>query len=101
LEFGPALALDHRVGADVALGLEHFEHALAQLRVRARHLALVAHLRVADARQQIAERIVHGHRATLLTSSTSPGPESAPSSRVREARCATACACDKSRAAVR
>src|SRR5262245_16455941 len=62
--------LDRRVAADEALGLEHVEDADAQPRGRHRHLGLVAHLRVMDTRDHVAERIVHTHSPLLLTSST-------------------------------
>src|SRR5208282_4072956 len=81
LDLRAAFAIDHRVAADVAFRLEHFENAFAQPRVRTVDLGLVAHLRVADAGQKIAERIVHRHPAIPLTSSTSPGRGSALSSR--------------------
>src|SRR3984885_3890066 len=75
LDFRTAVALGHGVAADIAFALQDFENALAQPRVRARHFALVAHLRITDAGQEIAERIVHRHCASLLTSSTSTGRE--------------------------
>src|SRR3954453_22051009 len=53
--------LERGVTADVALGLEHFEHILAHLRTRRRDLALGAHLRVADTGDQIADWIVRRH----------------------------------------
>src|SRR5919202_3599393 len=65
VELGLAVAvLDHAVAADIALGLQHVEDALAQLRGRRRHPGLAPHLRVADAGQHIAERIAHRHRST-------------------------------------
>src|SRR4029077_3026951 len=82
----PILVLDRGIAADVALALEHLEHTRAHLRARGRDLRLVAHLRIADAGKQIAERIVQCH-ATLLTSSTSRGRGSRPWSRAPGARC--------------
>src|ERR1700719_3160423 len=102
VELGAAFAFGYRVTADIALGLEHFEHALAQFRARAADLSLVAHLRIADAGQQIAERIVHCHGCDPpLTSSTSRDPGSGLWNRDPAARCATVCAYDSSRAAGR
>src|SRR5262249_8311482 len=70
IELGAAVAeFGGGVAADVAFVLEHVEHARAQGRARGRYLGLVAHLRVADAGDEIAERIVQSHRALLLTSS--------------------------------
>jgi len=63
------LVLDAGVAADVTLALEHVEETTAQLRAGGRDLRLLAHLRVADAGDQIADGIVQCH-ATLLTSST-------------------------------
>src|SRR5580704_7098223 len=101
LNLRAALALHDRITADVAFALEYLEHMLTQFGIRARDLALVAHLSIADAREQVAERIVHGHRASLLTSSTSTNPGSGPWSPVPATQCATACACGNSRAGAR
>src|ERR1700757_2595731 len=68
--FAPVRVLDRRVAADEAFGLEHVQHAHAQPGRRRRHLRLVAHLRVVNTGNHIAERIVHTHRPALLTSST-------------------------------
>ncbi len=57
--FVAARVLDRGIAADVALGLEDVEHALAQPRGRRRHFRLVAHLGVVDARDHVAERIDH------------------------------------------
>src|SRR5262249_4768309 len=89
---------DAGVAADVTLGLQHFEHAGAHLRARGRALGLRTHLRVADAGDEIADRIVRRHLTTLLTSSTSRAREPDPWSRVHAARCGTACSCDSSSA---
>src|SRR6056297_2987643 len=59
----------HLVAADVAFGLQHLEHALAQLGGRGDDGGLAAHLPVADPGEHIADRIVH--ISALLTSSTS------------------------------
>src|SRR4051812_36743536 len=80
------LVRDRGVTADIAFALEHFEDALAQLRAGHRDFRLVAHLRVADAGNHVADWIVHSH-APLLTSSTSRGPGSGLWSRARAARC--------------
>jgi hypothetical protein len=64
----PAL-LRHIIRLSVRLGTCIGEHAPAQRRSRRAHGGLVAHLRVADAGQHIAERIVHAH-GRPLTSST-------------------------------
>src|SRR5215470_14444962 len=93
--------LDRCVASNETLALEHVEHTHPQARRRGRHLGLLAHLRVVDARDHVAERIVHCHLALLLTSSTSPAPESALWNRAREAQCATACACGRTRVADR
>src|SRR5690348_1880043 len=88
LQLAAAVAvLDAGVAADVAFTLEHLEHTRAQLRAGGRDLRLAAHLRVADAGEHVAERIVQSHRAILLTSSTSRDRESAPWSRAPAARC--------------
>src|ERR1700679_2817517 len=50
--------LDAGIATDVALGLEHLEHVGAHLRARGRNLGLGAHLCVADAGDEIADRIV-------------------------------------------
>src|SRR5262249_555259 len=83
----PIAVRDGGVAADVALGLEHLEHALAQLRGGGRDLRLRPLLRIADARDQIADRISHRHGAPLLTSSTSRGRGSFPWRPARAARC--------------
>src|SRR5215831_15817052 len=71
LELGAAVAaFQGGIVADVAFALEHVEHALAQLRSGCRHLRLGPTLRVADAGDHIADRIVQMHRRELLTSST-------------------------------
>src|SRR5262245_1015124 len=97
--FAAVRVLDRGVSADEALGLENVEHAHPQPRGRRRYLRLVAHLRIVNARNHVAERIVHTHRPLLLTSSTWAGRGSAPSSPSPAARCAKAGACDSSRAA--
>src|SRR5262245_37775375 len=94
------LVLDGGIATDVTLVLEHVEDAHAQARVRSRHLRLLAHLRIVDARDQVAERIIQGH-ASLLTSSTSTGPGSGLWSRAHAARCGLTCACDRTSAAGR
>src|SRR6476646_10310623 len=53
------LVIDARVAADIALVHQHVEHTLAQLGGRRRHLGAAPLLRVADAGEHIAERIVH------------------------------------------
>src|SRR5689334_15448855 len=83
----PVAVRDGGVAADVAFGLEHFEHALAQLRGGRRHLRLRPLLRIADAGDQVADRISHRHGAPLLTSSTSRGRGSFPWRPARAARC--------------
>ena len=92
--------IDRRVAADEALVLEHVEDADAQSRARRRNLRLLAHLRIGDARNQVADRIVQLH-ATLLTSSTSTGPGSGPWNPIHAARCGSSYACDNMRAAGR
>src|SRR4029077_14277448 len=83
----PVAVRDGGIAADGALGLEHFEHALAQLRGRRRHLRLRPLLRIADARDHVTDRISHRHGPALLTSSTSRGPEPGPWSRGPASRC--------------
>ena len=58
--------LDRGIAADVALVLEHVEHAHAQPRRRRGDLRFLAHLRIVNACDHIAERIVQGHRSMLL-----------------------------------
>src|SRR5690606_14097262 len=58
------------VAADVAFVLQDVEHPGAQLGSRRADGGFATHLRVADAGQHIAERIVHRHTSVLLTSST-------------------------------
>src|SRR5262245_14566261 len=65
--------LDRGVAADEALGLEHVQHAHPQPRGRRRHLRLVAHLRIVNARDHVDERIVHTHRPLILTCSPCTG----------------------------
>src|SRR5262249_28832334 len=89
------------VTTDISLVFQHIEHAFAQARAGRNHFRLVAHLSIADARQQIAERIIHRHRGRLPTSSTSAVQESAPSSRVLAAQSATFGPCGKTREAAR
>src|SRR5207244_6327522 len=56
LELGAATGVRHTgVTTDEPFGLEHFEHALALLGARHRDFGLVAHLRVADTRDHVAE----------------------------------------------
>src|SRR4029453_917265 len=66
---------DAGVAADVALGLQHFEHAGAHFRARGRDLGLRTHLRVADAGDEIGDRIVRLHFDAPPSQSafTSPG----------------------------
>src|SRR5215467_1947033 len=65
LELGAAVAVLHRgIVADVAFGLEHLEHALAQLRTRRRHFRLGPGLGVADAGDHVADWIVQIHAGT-------------------------------------
>src|SRR5215831_12664713 len=62
LEFvAPRRMLHRRITADVAFCLQHLEHALAHPGARRGHLRFGAHLRVADATDQIADRIVCCH----------------------------------------
>src|SRR5215831_1456606 len=68
--FAPVRVLDRGVATDEAFGFEHIQHAHAQPGRRRRYLRLVAHLRIVNAGDHIAERIVHSHRPALLTSST-------------------------------
>ena len=68
LELGlAALRLDPRVAADVALFGQHVENAGAHVRSGRRDLRPAAHLRIADARQHIADGIVHCHVARALS----------------------------------
>src|SRR5262249_42553737 len=53
--------VDAGIAADEALVLENLENADAEPRARGRNLGLLAHLRVVDARDQIADWIVHLH----------------------------------------
>src|ERR1043166_8736702 len=62
LELGAAVRVfGGGIAADVTLVLEHLQHARAQARTGRRDLRLAAHLRVADAGEEIAERIVQSH----------------------------------------
>src|SRR5579872_1292532 len=62
LELGAAIAeFRRRIAADIAFGLKHVEHMRAEPRAGRRNLAAAAHLRVADAGEHIAQRIVHRH----------------------------------------
>src|SRR5262245_15882482 len=64
VELGAAvLVLDRRVAADIAVALEHVEHARAQRRPRRRHLGLVARGGVADTGDQVADGIIERHIA--------------------------------------
>ena len=65
LEFLAALGFDFAEVADVAFVLQHLEHARAQRRSRSRQLRAAAHLRVADAGDQIADGIVDVHLIVL------------------------------------
>src|SRR4029079_190259 len=66
LELAAAVGMiDLGVTADEALVLEHVEHADAEPRARGRDLGLLAHLRVVDARDQIADWIVDLHAILL------------------------------------
>src|SRR4029079_14207142 len=69
--------LERRIAADETLGFQHVQHALAQPGGRRRDLRLVTHLRIVNARDHIAERIVHTH-ARPPTSSTLPRTGSTP-----------------------
>src|SRR5271166_1168905 len=90
LELRAAIAvIGGRIAADVAFGLEHIEDLLAKGGAGRRHLAALAHLRVADPGEHVAKGIVHRHDPCLLTSSTRRGLESGPCCRVRARRCAT------------
>src|SRR5262245_53983365 len=53
--------IDRRVAADEAFGFQHVEDAHAQPCGRHGHLRLVAHLRIVDARDHVAEGIVDCH----------------------------------------
>src|SRR5271165_998362 len=62
LELGAAVAVVRgRIAADVAFGLKHVENLLAKGGAGRRHLAALAHLRIADPGEHIAEGIVHCH----------------------------------------
>src|SRR3712207_5179080 len=96
-KLSPAIAeLRLRVVADVALGLEDFENASAQLRARGGNSTATAHLRVADTGEHIAQRIVD-HMMPSLTSWTSRGLGSGPCCRARAERCGTCRACGSKR----
>src|SRR5690606_6697914 len=73
-----ARLLDQRVAADVALVLEHVEHALAQARRGRQHRRTLAGRGVLDAGDHVAQGIIDHHLPISLTSSTSscraPGP---------------------------
>src|SRR6478609_2289493 len=70
VELGAAIAeIGRRIAADIALVLQHIEHVRTNARARRRHLALLAHLGIADAGEHVAQGIVNCHRS-LLTSST-------------------------------
>src|ERR1700744_113784 len=59
IELGAAVAeLRRRIAADITLVLQNVEHVGANARAGRRHLALLAHLRVADAGEHIAQGIV-------------------------------------------
>src|SRR4051812_6404327 len=81
------------ITADETFAFEHLEHARAQPRGRRGNLGLLAHLRIVNSCDQIAERIIQGHRAMLLTSSTSQGPESGPCYRIHAAQYGSSSAC--------
>src|SRR5439155_602614 len=61
LELGASVLLERRVAADVTFCLQHVENALADLGAGCRHLRLLAHLRIPDAGEHIAQRIGHCH----------------------------------------
>src|SRR5262249_19271347 len=87
LELAAAVGmLDRRVAADESLGLEHVEHAHAQPGGRRRHLRLVAHLRIVNAGNHVAERI--DHRATSLPARLDEARDQPPGAEVaqRDAR---------------
>src|SRR5258705_11484546 len=66
LELAAAVGMvDTGITADEALILQNLEHADAKPRARRRDLGLLAHLRVVDARDQIADWIVHLHAILL------------------------------------
>src|ERR1700730_15762851 len=66
-EFGAAvLVLGLRKAANEAFRLQHFQHARTKVRAGCRHARLVAHRGVADARNHIADRIVHRHDRSSL-----------------------------------
>src|SRR6185312_5205941 len=69
-----AVVLGAEVG-DVALILQYLEDGHLHLRGGELHFALAGGLAVADAGQQVCDRISHAHTAAL-TSSPSPGQES-------------------------
>src|SRR5216683_567720 len=78
--------LDRRVAADEPLGFQHVEHAHAQPRRRRRHLRLVAHLRIVNAGNHVAERI--DHRATSLPARLDQARDQPPGAEIaqRDAR---------------
>src|SRR5580704_15427367 len=68
-ELGATVAVVRgRIAADIAFRLQYVENLLSQGRTGSRNFAALAHLRVADAGEHIAEGIVHV--VALLTSST-------------------------------
>src|SRR5438270_5550208 len=54
------------VAADIAFALEHIEHPSAQLRSRSQDRVLPSLLAVADAGEQITQRIGHRHSSVPL-----------------------------------
>src|SRR5690606_3269878 len=61
-QHGLAVVVFHRVSGDIALGLENPADLDLLLRRRQRHGLLARRLAVADARQEIGDRISHAHR---------------------------------------
>src|SRR6185503_20443991 len=68
LDFLVAVVFDFTEIADVALILQNLQHAHAQRRRRRSELRAAAHLRVADAGNEIADGIVQIHDRPLTSS---------------------------------
>src|SRR5262245_38169985 len=80
----PALVLDLAEGGDVALLLEHFQDGLLHARGGHVHLVVAGAHAIAQARQQIAQRIAGLHR---FTTTPSGRPGCTPCWRSDESRC--------------
>src|SRR6516164_11390572 len=93
-KLGPAIAIfGCRIAANISLRLEDIEHMRAKPRAWRLHLALAAHLGIANTGQHITQRIVNRHDPLLPTSSISRDQGSDPWSPIPSQRCATSSFC--------